>query len=90
MQLSTQTQDWIVDTLAMCAELATGSFNEVFTDPTVNLVQIQLQYWSELRNHAAQRTPKNPKLSVLNLKDRRTRRRVFSAQSALIDIFEQF
>ncbi|KAJ7123058.1 ribonuclease H-like domain-containing protein [Mycena epipterygia] len=35
MQISTRTQDWIVDTLALRAELATGSLNEVFTDPDV-------------------------------------------------------
>lgn len=35
MQISTRTQDWIVDTLALRAELATGSLNEVFTDPAV-------------------------------------------------------
>ncbi|KAJ7730997.1 ribonuclease H-like domain-containing protein [Mycena maculata] len=35
MQISTRTQDWIVDTLALRAELATGALNEVFTDPAV-------------------------------------------------------
>ncbi|KAF7354798.1 Exosome complex exonuclease RRP6 [Mycena sanguinolenta] len=35
MQISTRTQDWIVDTLALRAELATGTLNEVFTDPKI-------------------------------------------------------
>ncbi|KAJ7621619.1 ribonuclease H-like domain-containing protein [Mycena polygramma] len=35
MQISTRTQDWIVDTLALRAELATGALNEVFTDPAI-------------------------------------------------------
>ncbi|KAJ7265982.1 hypothetical protein B0H12DRAFT_179215 [Mycena haematopus] len=35
MQISTRTQDWIVDTLALRAELATGALNEVFTDPKI-------------------------------------------------------
>ncbi|CAK5284338.1 unnamed protein product [Mycena citricolor] len=35
MQISTRTQDWIVDTLALRAELATGELNEVFTDPKI-------------------------------------------------------
>ncbi|KAJ6579470.1 ribonuclease H-like domain-containing protein [Mycena vulgaris] len=35
MQISTRAQDWIVDTLALRAELATGGLNEVFTDPSV-------------------------------------------------------
>ncbi|KAJ7699641.1 ribonuclease H-like domain-containing protein [Mycena rosella] len=35
MQISTRSQDWIVDTLALRAELATGGLNEVFTDPSV-------------------------------------------------------
>ncbi|KAK7061210.1 exosome complex exonuclease RRP6 [Favolaschia claudopus] len=35
MQISTRTQDWIVDTLALRAELATGALNEVFTDPNI-------------------------------------------------------
>ncbi|KAJ7499560.1 hypothetical protein FB451DRAFT_1073819 [Mycena latifolia] len=35
MQISTRSQDWIVDTLALRAELATGGLNEMFTDPAV-------------------------------------------------------
>lgn len=35
MQISTRTKDWIVDTLALRAELATGALNEVFTDPKI-------------------------------------------------------
>ncbi|KAJ7638309.1 ribonuclease H-like domain-containing protein [Roridomyces roridus] len=35
MQISTRTQDWIVDTLALRAELATGDLNQVFTDPAI-------------------------------------------------------
>ncbi|KAJ7089360.1 ribonuclease H-like domain-containing protein [Mycena belliarum] len=35
MQVSTRTQDWIVDTLALRAELATAGLNEVFTDPNI-------------------------------------------------------
>lgn len=35
MQISTRKQDWMVDTLALRAELATGALNEVFTDPKV-------------------------------------------------------
>ncbi|KAJ6544046.1 hypothetical protein B0H19DRAFT_1169443 [Mycena capillaripes] len=35
MQISTRSQDWIVDTLALRAELATGALNEVFTDPKI-------------------------------------------------------
>ncbi|KAJ7929003.1 hypothetical protein B0H13DRAFT_2652544 [Mycena leptocephala] len=35
MQISTRTQDWIIDTLALRAELATGALNEVFTNPKV-------------------------------------------------------
>ncbi|KAF8211725.1 hypothetical protein K438DRAFT_1807803 [Mycena galopus ATCC 62051] len=35
MQISIRTKDWIVDTLALRAELATGALNEVFTDPKI-------------------------------------------------------
>ncbi|KAF7331658.1 Exosome complex exonuclease RRP6 [Mycena kentingensis (nom. inval.)] len=35
MQVSTRTNDWIVDTLALRDELATGALNEVFTDPKI-------------------------------------------------------
>ncbi|KAJ7050877.1 ribonuclease H-like domain-containing protein [Mycena amicta] len=35
MQISTRTKDWIVDTLALRAELATGELNEVFTNPNI-------------------------------------------------------
>ncbi|KAJ7896101.1 ribonuclease H-like domain-containing protein [Mycena olivaceomarginata] len=35
MQISTRKQDWIVDTLALRAELATGALNEVLTDPKI-------------------------------------------------------
>ncbi|KAF7330926.1 Exosome complex exonuclease RRP6 [Mycena venus] len=35
MQISTRMQDWIVDTLALRAELATGALNEVLTDPKI-------------------------------------------------------
>ncbi|KAJ7174298.1 hypothetical protein C8R46DRAFT_945281 [Mycena filopes] len=35
MQISTRKQDWIIDTLALRAELSTGGLNEVLTDPNV-------------------------------------------------------
>ncbi|KAF7318022.1 Exosome complex exonuclease RRP6 [Mycena chlorophos] len=35
MQISTRAKDWIVDTLALRAELARGALNEVFTDPSI-------------------------------------------------------
>jgi exosome complex exonuclease RRP6 len=42
MQISTRKQDWIVDTLALRAELATGALNEVLTDPKVIKVRLIL------------------------------------------------
>jgi exosome complex exonuclease RRP6 len=53
MQISTRTQDWIIDTLALRAELATGALNEVFTNPKVVKVRFTLRRRIELDRQTA-------------------------------------